>query len=68
MNIKEQNATLKRVGTIKITDTENNTTEFHATFAAADVLKLLDEGYSPEDILKMMDDAEKVEPEDPLAW
>jgi hypothetical protein len=58
-------ATIRRVGTIKITDVVSGKSEIHATYAAADVLKLLNEGYTIEAVISIL---EKEEEQKFLAW
>ncbi|MHC4278224.1 MAG: hypothetical protein ACYSTI_13040 [Planctomycetota bacterium] len=58
-------ATIRRVGTIKITDVVSGKSEIHATYAAADFLRLLNEGYSVAAILSIL---EKEEEQSFLAW
>lgn len=61
----DDSATVRRVGTIKITDVVSGKSEIHTTYAAADVLKLLNEGYSVPAVISILD---KEEEQHFLAW
>lgn len=51
-------ATIKREGRIKITDVETGESEIHATYAAADVLKYLDRGYTIAQVMDILEGAD----------
>lgn len=51
-------AKIKRAGTIKITDVETGESEIHTTYAAEDVLRLLDRGIAPENLVHYLEGAE----------
>jgi hypothetical protein len=53
------NALVRRMGTIKITDVKSGESEIHATFAAADVLKLLNEGRDIHAVISILKRAEE---------
>ena len=52
-------ANIRRLGTIKITDVKSGKTEIHATYAAADILRLLNSGYSIRAVISILDKEDK---------
>lgn len=51
----DQNATVRREGTLKITNGDGRQSTVHALFAAADVIKLLDSGHSMTAVVAMLE-------------
>lgn len=55
----DNNATIARVGTIKITDGDMNVAEISFMYAASDVIRLLDEGHTIEEIAAILNEEKK---------
>ena len=49
------NATIRRLGTVRITDEDKNTTIVEGVYAVADMIRLLDAGNSPLTILRILE-------------
>lgn len=48
-------STIRRVGTIKITDVETGESEISATYAAADILHYLSLGYDMNKVIRIIE-------------
>jgi len=55
----EENATIRRTGTIMITDRNKKTVQISLTYATCDVMRLLDHGHTIEEIVSILNEGEK---------
>lgn len=53
--LSTENTTVRQMGTVRIIDEDNNTKTIEATYAVADVLRLLDKGLAPRVALSILD-------------
>jgi len=58
MKPRENNAIIRRVGTIKVTCTETGDTEHTALYSAREIVELLTRGVPIREIIGMLDDDE----------
>ena len=56
----EQDISVRRMGVVRITDEDANTTKTEAIYAVADVLRMLDQGMDARQILNVLERAEVV--------
>ena len=48
-------ATVRRLGTVRITNEDRKTTTTEAIYAVEDVLRLLDRGHTPQTVLQILE-------------
>ena len=57
---KDINAFLKRLGTIEITEVDTGKVTYSATYAVEDILHLFKLGFSVQEVITQLEDAEEV--------